>query len=169
MYECDSCFSRRTQSSLTLRGWASLRRKWGSWKTNWTTSPEGEKFVSVYHLNSPTYDMTKDSEAKYCTQKQTVCFFHSSDYGEMWPSTWNWKTLTQQQKPNTGWRRNRELKPERGRRTSSSGRRGWDSLPLFFTYSKKKHEYCVLIDYTLPLFVFIRLSECNNMWFSKQN
>lgn len=40
---CSVCFSRRTQCSLTLSGWASLRRKWESWKTSWTMSPGGEK------------------------------------------------------------------------------------------------------------------------------
>lgn len=48
----------------------------------------------------------------------TVC-------GEMWRWTSSWKTSTPPPKPNIDLRRSRELKPERGRRRSSSGRRGW--------------------------------------------
>jgi len=64
--------------------------------------------------------------------------FPSPGCGEMWRWTWSGETSTQQRTPNTGWRRNREPKPERGRRTSSSGRPGWDGL-LFISQKEQEH------------------------------
>ena len=140
---CSVCFSRRIQCSLTLSGWASLRRKWESWKTSWTMSPGGEKLnwllccpsLSFYTVLLCASLGPHLRNKHFCLWYFNPHLFNSPDCGETWRWTLSWKTSIQQQKPNTGWRRNRGPKPERGRRMSSSGRPGWDCQPIFFIWT----------------------------------
>lgn len=73
-------------------------RRWGETVTNMNT---------FYHVLEPDLTLV------------------ALDYGGTWRWTWSWKTSTLRQKPNIVWRRNKEPKPERGKRRSSSGRPGW--------------------------------------------
>lgn len=74
--------------------------------------------------------------------------------GETWRWTWSWKTSTPRPMPNIGSRRSRELKPERGRRRSSSGRRGWDRQ----AFAKCHFRRC----YGFPVEVRSMLANCCN-------
>lgn len=80
-----------------------------------------------------------------CTLWRDLHPRNSLDCGEMWRWTWSWKTSMLRRKPSTDWRRSREPRPERGRKTRSSGRRGWGGRPVFFFFfiSLKMNDWVV--------------------------